>query len=190
MALDLSGAITAPPRSGRTAQKVSAAKSSKHAERHEAVTGFWQLAGFGCVILRQYSDAGAIGLHSPAITDELVTLADKNESIAKAIDYLSEAGPYAGLIVAVMPLVMQLAANHGIIKAELAGSVGVVPPEALSAQVRADMARTAQAALQQQQAAEAELAAMAAQMRPQDGSEAVPEANGAPRRGRKAGVTE
>lgn len=187
MALDLSGAITAPPRSGRTAQKVSAAKSGKLAERHEALTGFWQLAGFGCIILRQYSDAGAIGLHSGPITDELVTLSDKNEKIAKAIDYLSEAGPYAGLIVAVMPLAMQLAANHGIIKAELAGSVGVVPPEALSSQVKADMARTAAAAMQAQQKAEADLAALAEQMRPQDGSQPVPEPNG---RGRKARVPE
>lgn len=194
MALDLSGAVKAPPRTTRAATKAATQRSGKLAERHEAVTGLWQLAGFGCVIFRQYADAGAIGLHSGPITDELVSLSDKNEKIARAIDYLTEAGPYAGLIVAVMPLAMQIAANHGIIKAELAGSVGVVPPQALDSQVRADMARTAQAALQQQQQAEQELAAMAQAMRDQQESEApdgVPAGNGAPpRRGRKAGVTE
>jgi hypothetical protein len=128
--------------------------------------------------MRQYADAGAIGLHKDPIIDELVTLADSNEKIAKGIDYITEAGPYAGLVVAVMPLVMQLAANHKIVKAELVAGAGVVPPQALESQVRADMARQAAVALRQQQEAEQELATLAAQMRPQDGSGGSPEANG------------
>jgi len=140
--------------------------SGKLAERREAVDGIFQLAGFGCIMMRQYADAGAIGMHSPPVATELVALSEKNESIARALDYLTEAGPYAGLIVAVMPLVLQIAANHGIVKAELVGGAGIVPPAALESQVKADMARQAAEALREQQRAEQELAALAAELTP------------------------
>jgi hypothetical protein len=183
MALDLSSAVSAPPRSTRaasaTAKRESVKVSGKLAARHEAATGIAQLVGFGCIVTRQYADAGAIGMHSPPIIDELVALSDKNETIGKALDYLTEAGPYAGLIVAVMPLALQLMANHGIVKAELISGAGVVPPQALESQVRADMARQAAEALKAQQTAEAELASIAAQMRPENPPEPSPEASGA-----------
>lgn len=158
-------------------------------EREEALNGLGQLLGFGCIVLHQYADAGAIGMHFPPVAHEWALLADKNEKVAKGIDYLTEAGPYAGVIVSMMPLVLQLAANHNLIKAEMAGGAGVVPPEALTAQVRADMARQAQEAMRAQHEAEASLAAMAAEMGPQDGSQGQPEANGRtdapPKRGRQ-----
>jgi hypothetical protein len=71
-----------------------------------------------------------------------------------------------------MPLALQIAANHGIVKAELVAGGGVVPPQALESQVRADMARQAAAALRAQQEAESELAAMADAMRHQQQAEA------------------
>ena len=180
--------VTAPPRTsaGRAPKTRTTAKGN---ERREALDGFAQIIGFGCIVTRQYADAGAIGLHKDPIISELVDLADKNEKIARAIDYLTEAGPYAGLIVAVMPLAIQIAANHGLVKAELVSGAGVLPPAALEAGVKADMARQAAAAIQQQREAEAELARIAADLRPEDGSQGVPEANGAGQsRGRKAGT--
>lgn len=194
MALDLSGAVQAPPRSARgasaTAKRESVKVNGKLAARHEAATGIAQLVGFGCIVTRQYADAGAIGMHSPPIIDELVALSDKNETIGKALDYLTEAGPYAGLIVAVMPLALQIMANHGIVKAELISGAGVVPPQALESQVRADMARQASEALKAQQAAEKELASLAAAMRDQQQAEAPDgppaDSNGATPRGSRA----
>lgn len=185
MALDLSGPV-APPRQTKAAQAQTRKVSGKLAERKEAVEGFTQLIGFGCVVMRQYADAGAIGMHAPPVIDELVTLSDKNEKIGKALDYLTETGPYAGLIIAALPLVTQLMANHGLVKAELVSGMGVVPPQALESQVRADMARQAVEALRMQQEAEQELATMAAAMRSQDGSQDSPEGtNGQSARGRK-----
>ena len=180
MAVDLTNSVTAPPRSARSARQTPAAikVNGKLAARHEAATGIFQLVGFGLIVTRQYADAGAIGMHSGPITDELVKLSESNEPVAKALDYLTEAGPYAGLIVAVMPLALQIMANHGLVKAELVGGAGVVPPAALESGVRADMARQAAEALRAQQAAEAELATIAASMRPQDGPQGSPEANG------------
>jgi hypothetical protein len=189
MPVDLSHSVTAPPRSGKAGRAATVKASSKLAARHEAATGIAQLTGFGCIMFRQYADAGAIGMHSGPIIDELVALSDKNESIGKALDYLTEAGPYAGLIVATMPLVFQLMANHGLVKAELMGGAGVVPPEALASQVRADMARTAAEALKAQQTAEAELAALSAQMTPPEPPSSGQEAPNGHSRGRKPATT-
>lgn len=183
MALDLSSAPKSPPRSARSQMTSEAnerrALRGKTAAREEAANGIFQLAGFGCIILRQYADAGAINMHGANISREVAILADQNEGIARGLDYIMEAGPYAGLIVATMPLVLQLAANHGLIKAELVAGGGVVPPAALESQVKADMARQASEALKAQQEAETELALLASQMTAPDGSESVPAANGA-----------
>jgi len=182
MAVDLNAsAVSAPPRSARASQAQVKRASGKQQERRETAEGIFQLAGFGCIIFRQYADAGAIGMHSPPIVDEVIALSEKNTSVANALDYLAEAGPYAGLVIAVMPLVLQLAANHGVIKAEMTSAAGVVPPAALESQVKADMARQAANALQAQRAAEQELATLAAMAREdasQDEPESPPEPNG------------
>lgn len=182
--------VTAPPRSSRAKGGNEPARRlpSKLAERREAVDGAFQLAGFALIVGRQYADAGALGIHGPAISRELVDLSDKNEKIAKALDYLTEAGPYAGLIVATMPLILQVMANHGIVKAEMVATGGVVPPAALESQVKADMARQAAEALRAQHEAEAQLSALAQEFAPQDGSEGSPEASNGktPRRQRQA----
>lgn len=178
MALDLSSAPAAPPRSSRAAKAQTAKTTGKTAQREEAANGVFQLLGFGCIVTRQYADAGAINLHGAPIAHELALLADKNESIGKGLDYIMDAGPYAGVIVAAMPLVLQVMANHGLIRADLVAGGGVVPPEALASQVRADMARQAAEALRAQQAAEQELHTLAEAMRPQDGSGDLSGGNG------------
>jgi hypothetical protein len=151
----------------------------KTAAREEAANGLFQLAGFGCVVARQYADAGAINMHGAKIAHELAVLSEQSEPIAKGLDYIMEAGPYAGLIVAVMPLALQIMANHGLIKAELVAGGGVVPPQALESQVKAEMAKQASEALRAQEAAEEELALMAARMEAARVSQNEPEPNGA-----------
>src|SRR5215467_16068543 len=189
MPVDLSHSAVAPPRSQRGATAARTRASGKSAERREAVQGIFQLAGFGCIIMHQYADAGAIGMHSGPIVEELVSLSETNESVGKALDYLGQAGPYAGLIVAVMPLALQLAANHRLVKAEMIYAAGVVPPQALESQVKADMARQASEALRAQQEAEAELARLAALQTSQEPSEGDPAAsNGKTRTRQPAGV--
>jgi hypothetical protein len=153
--------------------------SGKTAAREEAANGIFQLAGFGCVVTHQYADAGAISMHGPTISRELAQTAETSEPIAKALDYIMDAGPYAGLIVAVMPLVLQLMANHGVIKAELVSGGGVVPPKALESQVKADMAKQAAEALRAQEAAEEEMAILAARLAEPSAAESPTEPNGA-----------
>jgi hypothetical protein len=110
-----------------------------------------------------YADAAAIGIHAPNIGGEVVNLADQNETIAKGVDFLLEAGPYAGLIAATLPLVVQILANHRKVPADKIP--GVLPPEALEAKMRAEIAkeaarvtREAQDAIREAQQAEADLA--------------------------------
>ena len=175
MALASMSDFKAPPRAAATAKRESAAKATavkgKTAAREEAANGIFQLAGFGCIITRQYADAGAINLHGAPVAHELALLAEKNASIGKGLDYLMEAGPYAGLITALMPLVLQLMANHKVIRADMVSAAGVVPPEALTADVKAHMARQAHEALMAQKAAEAQLANFQAASHPEPASE-------------------
>lgn len=187
MALASMSDFKAPPRAAAAAKRESTTKAAtvkgKTAAREEAANGIFQLAGFGCIITRQYADAGAINLHGAPVAHELALLAEKNTSIGKGLDYLMEAGPYAGLITALMPLVLQLMANHKVIRADMVSAAGVVPPEALTADVKAHMARQAHEALMAQRAAEAQLADFQAATHPEpmsaNGSEAAHEHTGA-----------
>jgi hypothetical protein len=154
---------------GRTENKVPP-KGSKNTEqpphiptinelRFDAVQGIWQVLGMGCIAMHQYADAGAISMHSPAISREIVELAETNEQIAKGVDSLLQVGPFAGLIVAGMPLVMQLLVNHKRIPVDkLSADTGVISPELLESQVKTDMARMQLRALREQREAEQELA--------------------------------
>jgi hypothetical protein len=155
---------TPPPRRDTQNTKASVTVQTITEQRAEAVDGIFQLVGLGCIITGQYADAGAIALHSPPISVEVAELASKNDGIAKAVDTLLQVGPYAGLVAVVMPLVLQLLANHKIVSAEKMANVNVVKPEVLEAQIKTQMAKQAMEALQAQAFAEEELAAMQREM--------------------------
>jgi len=125
-------------------------------KRTEGLNGLGQLAQGLCLMTGQYADAAALGQHWPPMAKELAAVAESNETIAKPIDFLIEIGPYGALIQAAIPLVMQLLANHRIIKAE--GMIGsnVVPPEVLEAQMKAQVMRMQAQAMRDQQQALAE----------------------------------
>jgi hypothetical protein len=92
-----------------------------------------------------YADAGAIAQHGPGLARETALLAESNPRIASVVDYLTEAGPYMGIIVVALPLALQLAANHGRIDAsKMPPGSGVLPPEILEAKVKAEMAKQAE----------------------------------------------
>lgn len=170
MALDLTSAPKAPPRVTKSRAVTPGGKTSNYVspktqEREDAANGLFQLGGFGLIVTRNYADAGALGKYGPGISHELALLSEKNEGVAKVLDYLTEAGPYAGLITAMMPLVLQIMANHNVIKPEAVAGAGVVHPDALSAQVKADMARATGEALRLQREAEQELATLADEVR-------------------------
>lgn len=118
--------------------------------RRENLDGILKIVSYGCVMRGQYADAGAFSQHGPGVSKEVADLADANDKIASWVDYLSEAGPYMGLAVATLPLVMQLLANHGRLDADkLPPDSGILPPELLEKKVKADMHAARAAMLEQ-----------------------------------------
>jgi len=106
------------------------------------------------IALKQYADAGAIGLYWPKISEEIADLAESQEQVGRLIDPLIKIGPYTGLITAVLPMILQIGVNHNRVPA---GAMGTVPAASLTARVEASLAAVELEALQAQ--AEAEKAA-------------------------------
>jgi len=179
MPIDMTAA-KAPPRKRAAvgpASNRTAAIPETHSLTEKRAKGLMELAQLGQGLLLmtgQYADAAAIGQHFPPIAGELAKIADGSDVIAKPIDFLIEVGPYGALIAAGMPLVMQLMANHRLLKADMLMSQGVVPPELLEAQMKAQVARMQsdamkahQMAMQEAEQAQRELdEMMAAQRQP------------------------
>lgn len=119
--------------------------------RYQGVQGVGQLIQGGLMLTKNYADAAAVGMHWDGVAKEVANLAEAEPAVARVVDMIIQAGPYAGLIAAVMPLAMQLAANHGMIPS--GGMTGVVPPEVLKSQMEAQLLQQqAQAMRERQQA--------------------------------------
>jgi len=158
MPIDMSLA-TAPPKkraanpsSGRTSVKSADTPEvlSQNEKRTNGLLGLAQLVQGGLLMFGQFADAGAIGQLFPPVAKELANVADSNDTIAKPIDVMIEVGPYGALIAAVLPLGMQIAANHGLIDAGRLMGQGVVPPAVLDAQMKTQMLQMQAAAVAQQ----------------------------------------
>jgi hypothetical protein len=133
-----------PPARRATPRKPALAQTaaSQHDAREQGLLGLGQIGQAICMMREWFADAGAIQIHWPNVARETASLADQDERIGKAIDYLVSAGPYAGLLTAVLPFGMQIAANHGRIDANAASGLGgVMPPDMLEARMKADMAK-------------------------------------------------
>lgn len=129
-------------------------------KREDAVNGIFQLAQLGCIITGQYADAGAITMHGPPIAHEVAELAKENDQIAKVTDWLLQTGPYAALVGACLPLIMQVMVNHNVVPADKMANANVVKPEVLESQIKTQMAQRAMAAMLAQKQAEDELRQM------------------------------
>jgi hypothetical protein len=158
MPIDMSAA-KAPPRkraanTSNAKQNTLSVETMSQTERR--AKGLMELAQLGqgiCLMAGLYADAAAIGQHFPPVAGELANVADSSDMIAKPIDFIIEVGPYGALIAAGMPLVMQILANHRVLKADMLLSQGVVPPELLEEQMKAQVARMQLEARKQQQQA-------------------------------------
>jgi hypothetical protein len=75
------------------------------------------------------ADGMAIAMHAATLAEAVNATAQAQPEVARALDRVMKAGPYGALIAAVVPLALQLAANHKMIPA--AASMGVHAPEDL-----------------------------------------------------------
>jgi hypothetical protein len=156
MPVDMSMAKAPPRRSSGSRTPATRAAPAKTIDdkRAEAVGGLFQLVQYGCILTKNYADAAAIGMHAEGIARETAKLAAEEEKVAKAVDYLLEVGPYAGLVAATMPLVLQLAANHKVVPANKVP--GVVDPNVLTTQMEARLKQQAAEQMREAQQMQAE----------------------------------
>ena len=153
---------TVPPpkkagtRSSSSRMTVVTETESMADRRTKGLNGFGQLLQGGLLMFGQYADAATIGQHFPPVAREVANIADSNDYIAKGVDLLIEVGPNTGLIAAVLPMALQFMANHKMIDASRMFGQGVVPPEVLDAQMRAQVTRMqAEAMMAQKEALKA-----------------------------------
>lgn len=141
-----------PPASGARKPAAAPKKAASLTEqRTDALSGLAQVAQVPLIAFRQYAHAATVGIHAPNIARELAKLAETQEPIAKLVDPLIKVGPYAGLVGAILPFILQTGVNMGRIPA---GAMGTVPPNSLAAQMEASIASAEMQALQEQLEAE------------------------------------
>ncbi len=87
-------------------------------------------------------DAWAIQNAAPGIASALNQLAQDRPEVAAMLDRILAAGPYGALIAAVIPMLVQIAANHRLIPQNLAMQLGAVAPEDIIEHLRQERAGT------------------------------------------------
>jgi hypothetical protein len=112
-------------------------------DREDALNGIWAAAAAFCMMGNQWADAGAISTHGPNVSKEAAALSLKYEKVGNALDALANVSPFANLLGAVMPMVMQIAANHKMVPAQALTGIGVKDPGVLESQMRVEAQRQA-----------------------------------------------
>lgn len=151
MPIDMSQA-KAPPRkratstTPRATPKVAETATNTEASaiqiaREEGLNGLGQLGQAVCLMFGLRADAATIGMHWGPIAHETAKLADMHEEVAKPVDFLIQIGPYTAFVMALLPFGLQIAANHKWIDQANVAGMGVVSPDVLDAQVKAQLAQ-------------------------------------------------
>lgn len=77
------------------------------------------------------ADGMALAMHAPALAEALNETARAQPAVGRALESIMKAGPYGAIIGAMVPLVMQLAANHKLMNP--APAMGIHDPADLVA---------------------------------------------------------
>lgn len=153
-----------PPGRPSNASRTQAAQheaQTRLERRTGAVLGLFNLISMPAMLAGQLADVGAINEHAPKIAQEAANIGEIHERFGETIDKLEVVGPYAGLLLAVAPLVLQLMVNHKRIPESAAGAfggLGVVSPELLEARMTRTLLEAEQAARAEAEAVQHELA--------------------------------
>jgi hypothetical protein len=84
------------------------------------------------------ADAAAITLHAEPLADALQATAEQVPQFAAALDKVLTVGPYGALLAAVLPLAVQVMANHRVIPEPAAHAMGAMTPDELMEAFAAD----------------------------------------------------
>ncbi len=115
-----------------------------------AVAGLIQMAAFPLTMAGTAKpefalDGAALIIHAPAVADAIHEIAVNNPEVARVLESLMAVGPYGALIGAVIPLAIQICANHKVLPPAVTENLGAMPPEVLMGRMM-DMAGQANAA--------------------------------------------
>lgn len=78
-------------------------------------------------------DAWTVLHHTPAIATATHDLALADQRVASLLEKFAVIGPYGAFVAALLPLGVQLAHNHGLLKEDLAVPMGAIPVAQLRA---------------------------------------------------------
>jgi hypothetical protein len=181
MAVNIS-TTTPPPVVGRSTRTnvrsgsvAVAAPQTPTQKREESLNTIAQLLGLGATMLNWDADARAITTLGPPVNHEIAVIADNNEKLAATLDKLETIGPYGALIIPLMALSLQVAANHGLVNPNV--GFGVRHPDQLRAEMQAEKLKMARQAMAMQKELEEERAQYIADMQSMngDGTSGTPE---------------
>lgn len=113
-----------PPRSVAAPRAKSSGYKSKGKTDYRP--GFLGLAQMGAFVASFFSplDAVAVTDHASRIAEAVQVTADNDPKFASAMDRILSAGPYAALISACVPMVVQILGNHDKVPAEIVKGMG------------------------------------------------------------------
>jgi hypothetical protein len=141
--------IAAAPRPRKSTRPAAAKKNEP--DYRPGILGLLQIPAMGLTMLGRQSknpalqaDGMTIAMHAPLLADALNETAKQQPVVARALESIMKAGPYGAIFAAVVPLAMQLAANHSLIPAS--PQMGVHTVDDLVAASNAQMADMARAA--------------------------------------------
>ena len=69
------------------------------------------------------ADAAVINHYAPKVAEAVNDLAQERPEVAAVLDRVLKAGPYAALMGAIVPMAIQILANHKVIPAGIAGTM-------------------------------------------------------------------
>lgn len=153
--MPISAAPAAPQiRQPRTTKTKTEPVKPKVEERKEGLMGMAQIGHAICLMTKQYADAGAVEHFADPLCTEVAKLADSNEKIARGIDAFTAVGPYTALLTVGIQFTLQIAANHKRVDPNMLAGAGIIHPDVLEAEQKANILRMRTEALQRQKAAQ------------------------------------
>jgi len=111
--------MAAAPRPRKTTRPAAAKKGEP--DYRAGIMGLLQIPAMGLTMVGRQTknqalqaDGYALAMHAPGIAEALNETAKAQPAVGRALESIMKAGPYGAIIAAMVPLVMQLAANHGV----------------------------------------------------------------------------
>jgi hypothetical protein len=121
--------------SGKTDTKPKSTSTPRKASLETRLTGSLVTLGTvtavsgGMVSPAFAQDGVLITEHAASIASALAKVADDQPQVKAALERMLTAGVWSGLVAAMLPLVVGIAANHGAIPPHLAAMLGATVPE-------------------------------------------------------------